>query len=176
MLSVSDMASYLHCCGQCVLKIETDNGQKFLYKPRQVQTEKALLNLINYAYKGIGLEECTDGCISRESYGWTAFVEAGDCTDQEQVKRYFKRLGAAICICYLLGTGDLHYENLIAHGEFPVPVDAEVLCSSAGGKDEEGNYSVLYSGILPDPAYKKPYKYFKWRRGGESIYKGSSGS
>ena len=154
VLFVSDMASDLHCCGQCVLKIETDNGQKFLYKPRQVQTEKALLNLINYAYKGIGLEECTYGCISRESYGWTAFVEAGDCTDQEQVKRYFKRLGAAICICYLLGTGDLHYENLIAHGEFPVPVDAEVLCSSAGGKDEEGNYSVLYSGILPDPAIK----------------------
>lgn len=66
VLFVSDMASDLHCCGQCVLKIETDNGQKFLYKPRQVQTEKALLNLINYAYKGIGLEECTYGCISRD--------------------------------------------------------------------------------------------------------------
>lgn len=154
VISVSDMGSDLHCCGQCVLKIETDNGQKFLYKPRPVQSEKALLNLINYAYAGIGLEEYTYGCISHESYGWTAFVEAGDCTEQEQVKRYFKRLGVAICVCYLLGTGDLHYENLIAHGEFPVPVDAEVLCSSAGGREGEGNYSVLYSGILPDPAIK----------------------
>ena len=47
---------------------------------------------------------------------------------------------------------------MIAHGEYPVPVDTEVLCTTAGGKKGPAenysteSYSVLYSGILPDPA------------------------
>lgn len=171
VISISDMASDLHCGGQCVLKIETDLGQKFLYKPRSVQTEKVLIKLLNYVYGGIHLEGYSYGCVLRDTYGWTAFVEACDCTEPDQVKRYFKRLGAAVGVCYVLGTGDLHYENLIAHGEFPVPVDAEVLCTYAGGRDTQGGYSVLYSGILPDPARKSHINILNGGEGGKASMK-----
>ena len=73
-------------------------------------------------------------------------------------ERYFRRLGVCVFLSFLLGSGDLHYENMIAHGEYPVPVDTEVLCTTAGGKkgpaenSSAESYSVLYSGILPDPA------------------------
>ncbi len=171
VVSISDMASDLHCCGQCVLKIETDLGQKFLYKPRPVQTEKVMLELLNYVYSEIRLEGYSYGCVLRDTYGWTAFVESDDCTELDQVKRYFKRVGAAISVCFILGTGDLHYENLIAHGEFPVPVDAEVLCTYAGGRDTQGGYSVLYSGILPDPARKSQINILNGGEGGKASMK-----
>lgn len=153
IVSVSGVASDFHCEGQCVLKIETDKGQKFLYKPRPVQTEKAFLVLLNHLYKGIGINEYSYGCVLRENYGWVEYVEAESCMVPEQINRYFQRLGVSICLSYFLGTGDLHYENLIAHGEYPVPVDVEVFCTQAGGKvDIKGGYSVLFSGILPDPS------------------------
>lgn len=155
IVSVCTMDSDLHCGGQCVLKIETDKGQKFLYKPRPVHTEKAFQVLLNYLYNGIGMDGYSYECILRDNYGWVEFVEARGCTAPEQIKNYFCRLGVGVCLSYFLGTGDLHYENLIAHGEYPVPVDVEVFSTLAGGKDNsKGGYSVLFSGILPDPARK----------------------
>ncbi|WP_455616260.1 type 2 lanthipeptide synthetase LanM [Eisenbergiella sp.] len=175
---IQDMAADCHCGGKCVLKIKTDRGDTFLYKPRNAQTEKAFLNLLNYFYEGIQLDSFTYGMVLREKYAWVAWVSPQECTQPPQAERYYRRLGVCIFLSFLLGTGDLHYENLIAHGEYPVPVDTEVLCTAAGGekdivgnddpdnvdvgkdtagKDAAGNYhvenySVLYSGILPDPA------------------------
>lgn len=155
---IQDMASDCHCNGKCVLKIETDQGDTFLYKPRNAKTEKAFLNLLNYFYEGIQLEGYTYGMVLREEYAWIEWVSPQECTQPSQTERYFRRLGVCVFLSFLLGTGDLHYENMIAHGEYPVPVDTEVLCTTAGGKkgpaenSSAESYSVLYSGILPDPA------------------------
>ena len=81
IVSVSGVGSDFHCEGQCVLKIETDKGQKFLYKPRPVQTEKAFLVLLNHLYKGIGMNEYSYGCVLRENYGWVEYVEAESCME-----------------------------------------------------------------------------------------------
>lgn len=35
-----------------------------------------------------------------------------------------------ICVNYILRTNDLHYENIIAHGEFPVIVDLETIMTN----------------------------------------------
>lgn len=155
---IQDMAADCHCNGKCVLKIETDQGDTFLYKPRNGQTEKAFLNLLNYFYEGMQLDGFTYGMVLREEYAWIEWVSPQECTQLSQTERYFRRLGVCVFLSFLLGTGDLHYENMIAHGEYPVPVDTEVLCTTAGGKKEPAenysaeSYSVLYSGILPDPA------------------------
>ena len=155
---IQDMAADCHSNGKCVLKIETDQGDTFLYKPRNAKTEKAFLNLLNYFYEGIQLEGYTYGMVLREEYAWIEWVSPQECTQPSQTERYFRRLGVCVFLSFLLGTGDLHYENMIAHGEYPVPVDTEVLCTTAGGEKEPAenysveSYSVLYSGILPDPA------------------------
>lgn len=155
---IQDMAADCHCNGKCVLKIQTDQGNTFLYKPRNAKTEKAFLNLLNYFYEGIQLEGYTYGMVLREEYAWIEWVSPQECTQPSQTERYFRRLGVCVFLSFLLGTGDLHYENMIAHGEYPVPVDTEVLCTTAGGKKGPAenysteSYSVLYSGILPDPA------------------------
>ena len=41
-------------------------------------------------------------------------------------------------ICYLLGSKDLHYENVIAHGEYPVIIDLEMGVGAQEGAGSVG--------------------------------------
>lgn len=59
---------------------------------------------------------------------------------------------------YILNTNDLHEENVIAAGEYPIIIDAETILDNrrrgrTNSAKEEINYilheSVLYSGLLP---------------------------
>ena len=45
-------------------------------------------------------------------------------------------MGIIICVNYILRTNDLHYENIIAHGEFPVIVDLETIMTNDHVKQE----------------------------------------
>lgn len=49
------------------------------------------------------------------------------CENRDEVKAFYIRAGVLAAAAYILGIGDLHYENIIAHGEFPVIVDVETL-------------------------------------------------
>ena len=76
---IQDMAADCHCNGKCVLKIETDQGESFLYKPRNAQTEKAFLNLLNCFYEGIQLDGYDYGMVLREEYAWIEWVSPQEC-------------------------------------------------------------------------------------------------
>ena len=79
------------------------------------------------------------------------------CTVKEQAENYFKRLGMILCICQLCHTSDMHYENMIAHGEYPAIIDYETLVQipfqpvrpEASEADETVRMSVLTIGLLP---------------------------
>ena len=53
-------------------------------------------------------------------------MEETPCHSREELRRYYRRNGILLGICYLLGSRDLHYENVIAHGEYPVIIDLEM--------------------------------------------------
>ena len=65
--------------------------------------------------------------INRSDYGWVEFVEQRPCLNQQEANHYFQRAGVTACLLYLLNGTDCHYENLIAHGEYPVLIDLETL-------------------------------------------------
>ena len=54
-------------------------------------------------------------------------MEYKSCKTEEQLKRYYIRLGEQLFLAYLLGTKDLHYENIVASGEYPMLIDLENL-------------------------------------------------
>ena len=67
-------------------------------------------------------------------------------------------MGILLFLCRLMDMGDMHGENIIAAGEYPIPVDLETLpgnpdyavCENADRMAiEELKYSVLSVGILP---------------------------
>lgn len=85
-------------------------------------------------------------------------MEYKSCKSEEQLKRYYTRLGEQLFLAYLLGTKDLHYENIVASGEYPALIDLENLVNLQHNQkritvNDEVHYqlsqSVLFMGILP---------------------------
>ena len=83
--------------------------------------------------------------------------------------QYYQRLGEQLFLAYLLGTNDIHFENLIACGAYPVMIDLEALVHNSRGRSEESIRdtvqshlweSVLATGILPS---------YTWNNEGEGI-------
>ena len=106
-------------------------------------------------------------------YGWCGWVGEETCRTREQLEAYYLRNGILLCVSYLLGSEDLHYENLIACGEYPVVVDLEMGIGSRGTErareeltETERVYkeSVLQTGLLPLHA---------WNSEGEGVNVGA---
>lgn len=147
-----------HCGGNCVQKIKLDNGWTIVYKPHSIKNETAYQQIVSWFGKNCGINMYSYKYIEQEEYGWTEYVCQMPCKDQEEVKRYYSRIGIHAFVCFLLNTSDIHAENLIAHGEYPVIVDMETIVSPvmSAGTDSLDNkiknliqQSVLHSGLFP---------------------------
>ncbi|SEF22670.1 type 2 lantibiotic biosynthesis protein LanM [Streptococcus gallolyticus] len=80
---------------------------------------------------------------------------------KENVHNYFSRMGGLIAIAYSLNMTDLHFENIVSYGDYPVILDMETICGTKLNNDEylftmaqkEVNNkifdSVLNTGLLP---------------------------
>ena len=68
-----------------------------------------------------------DNHIDKKYYGWCEYVTAKPCQNVKALKRFYKRAGSLLAILHILSGSDIHRENLIAHGEYPVIVDFECL-------------------------------------------------
>jgi hypothetical protein len=55
------------------------------------------------------------------------FVYYKSCKTEDEIRRYFYRFGILIFGSYILNTNDLHEENVIAAGEYPIIIDAETI-------------------------------------------------
>lgn len=104
-----------------------------------------------YDMRTIEILDCGD-------YGWEAYVEQSPCLCIKDIEEYYYRIGVILFCNYLLKAGDIHYENLIAAGAYPMVVDAEnvmdnnVAPSHISAREmifAELGESVLYSGLLP---------------------------
>jgi len=150
-----------HAGGGTVHLLSLSNGHRLVYKPRplglSVNCQRFLETLGRLgAEPAFPLLEVAD----HGDHGWSAFVDHLPCDDLDQVARYYLRIGSFLAVFYLLDGTDFHYENLIANGENPVPVDLETLfhprpdLPDSGHPDQElagevvGD-SVLRIGLLP---------------------------
>jgi type 2 lantibiotic biosynthesis protein LanM len=59
-------------------------------------------------------------------YGYSLLVEHAPC-DPERLPEFYRNAGRLMAMLHLLGTSDCHFENLIAHREHLVLIDAETL-------------------------------------------------
>ena len=46
---------------------------------------------------------------------------------EKEIKEYYYRCGAECCLAYVLGMTDIHMDNVIAHGKYPVIIDTEFM-------------------------------------------------
>ncbi|GEM_PF-3718443 len=136
--------------GKCTELID-ENGKKYIIKYRNALTERVWALFLN-GLIDLGFCEFTrvaEILEENEEYHKEKIVENAP-TDKEGIKKYYFRLGILIFFTYLLGSNDLHCENIVANGEYPVIVDLETLLT-AKEKRKQTEYSstVLKSHLLP---------------------------
>lgn len=126
--------------------IQTEK-ETFIKKPRDFKTEVAF-SLFCQKLEALGIP-----CFSRS----TKLIEDGDGFHTEAVEEnlptsdsgidaYYHRAGILLCVCYLLGSVDLHSENIIASGDMPVIIDIETLLS--GQKRRSSSHYSLANSVL----------------------------
>ena len=154
--------SDFHNRGRSVLILTLESGQKIIYKPKNIGLEVAYNQLLTWCnQQQFPLPFKTIGHCDRDTYGWVLdYIEQEPCADTVAAQRFYQRGGMLLCLLYVLGANDCHYENLIAHGEHLVLIDLETLmhpqAKALSGSLEESMTgdrqlwdSVLRTGLLP---------------------------
>ncbi|MCH1984505.1 type 2 lanthipeptide synthetase LanM [Ruminococcus sp. OA3] len=150
-----------HCPGQTVAKLRFDNGYTIYHKPRSLKSAVNFEWINRWLCVSCGLKHYHRALIDCADYGWEAEVTFQSCQQEEEVERFYRRMGMQLCLAYVLHISDLHYENMVVHGEYPVLIDLEVFPNRKTLKGSSGQSSVLWdtvmnAGILPDHAWDRP--------------------
>jgi type 2 lantibiotic biosynthesis protein LanM len=118
----------VHGRGQATHVLSFESGAKLVYKPRPVAMEQCYYDFVAWLNdRGLDPELKVARTLDEGKFGWMEFVPVAPCVTRADVNRFFARMGAHLALTSLLGGTDLHSENVIAHGEHPIPVDLETL-------------------------------------------------
>jgi lantibiotic modifying enzyme len=114
-----------------VLILGFASGPKLVYKPRSLALDAAFRGLIDHLNgHGLTLPLRAPVVLCCAGYGYAEFVERRFCDDDATLARFYHRMGALAALATALGSTDLHFNNIIACGEEPVPIDLETLLSA----------------------------------------------
>lgn len=117
-----------HRGGRSVVTLTFQSGFKLIYKPRSLALDRHFQDLLHWLNeRGSHPSFLTISVLDRATYGWSAFVKAQECQSEDEVRRFYQRQGAYLAFLYVLDAADLHAENIIAVGEYPVLIDLEAL-------------------------------------------------
>jgi type 2 lantibiotic biosynthesis protein LanM len=141
-----------HNRGRSVLILVLDSGEKIVYKPHEVSVEKAFDNIISWINETgrLRLPLKSANCLTRSGYVWQEYIEGQPCNSEEEVERYYYRSGALLAICHVCKAVDIHSENLIANGEYPIIVDLETLFSNNNPDLYTSNLLSIFFRFLDD--------------------------
>lgn len=148
----------IHTDRKSVYCLRLNNGKMIIYKPRSIKYIAIFNSLLIKFCEKQNLKSKYIKILDMDEYGWIEYIVQKPCCNEQEIHEYYQRLGINLFLCYLMNIRDIHFENIIAHGKFPVLIDMEafecerrdVLYNSA---DEKIEYflrnSVLNVGILP---------------------------
>lgn len=149
-----------HCDGRSVSILEFSSGIKLVYKPRSIAIDAAYADLVDWLrHEHFAIEMKAAQVLPRNGYGWCEYIAQRSCQNTAQASAFFERQGVLLLLFYVFSATDFHHENLIAAGEFPVPIDLETLLqpdttlngltkgAAAPGNDVYS--SVMTAGLLP---------------------------
>lgn len=152
-----------HCGGRTVIRCVTDGGTELIYKPHSLKKDEIYQNLFGELCRRTGLTAFFCRVLDRGSYGWSQYLRHAPCADREGAGRYYERMGIHLFLCMLLNGSDMHRENILAVGEYPVILDMETLPGVREKRpaktpedlaEERVRESVLRPGILPVPSWQ----------------------
>lgn len=170
---VGDMHKY----GQATVRIYLDDGECVYYKIRDMKISETYYAIYSEICHYEGIQSGEYIILNRINYGWEREVQYKPCNCEEEIQRFYQRMGIHLLINYMFDSQDLHYQNLIANGEYPFFVDVETVCSTlekyspSGGAYNNAIWkrdsTIFKNGIIPFPNGK--YNYFTAIEGKKGV-------
>lgn len=122
-----------HHHGRSVTIVHFSGGGQVVYKPRSLAIDGAYEAIVEVVNAGAGTQLRAAKSVDRGSWGWSEFI---DCTKTGSTAPTYRRdLGHLTGLLHLLGSTDVHFENVITDSlGRPVLIDAETLLSPAPRK------------------------------------------
>lgn len=159
-------AGDVHRGGRSVVLLDFDGGEKLVYKPRSLAGDRAFAALVRWLNeRGDHPDLRAPRALDRGDHGWVGHVAAAPCADRGAAARFHRRQGGLLALLHVLQATDFHFENLIAAGEHPVPVDLETLFHPHAPAEESDDVptrlvarstrrSVMRVGLLPERSWE----------------------
>ncbi|MGA7413740.1 MAG: type 2 lanthipeptide synthetase LanM family protein, partial [Bryobacteraceae bacterium] len=119
-----------HRRGRNVKIVRFASGLQVVYKPKSLAIDVAWFGLTEWIGQRTGIAFRSPRVLNRGEWGWAEFIAHEPCKDAESVERFYRRAGHLLCLLYATESRDFHSENMVACGEFPVPIDLETVFSS----------------------------------------------
>ncbi|MCX0386937.1 type 2 lantipeptide synthetase LanM family protein [Clostridium perfringens] len=121
-----------HNHGQTVAKLIFSSKKKLIYKPHSLKVDQNFSKFINWLNQFEISENSRDKLKSLKIYttqncGWVKFVDYKECLTLKNVSDFYYKTGKILCLLYTLNGNDMHSENIIANGEFPMLIDLETI-------------------------------------------------
>jgi type 2 lantibiotic biosynthesis protein LanM len=138
VVSIDPALSDPHHGRRSVMSIEFESGLRLIYKPRDVRIEAALSRLISWMVaEGVQAAPRPLRIIDRAGYGWVEFAKTTGFHDRDEVRRFYRSAGGAVCLAYAFRAKDLHMENVVAGRSGPALVDPELFLQPISRAAEE---------------------------------------
>jgi type 2 lantibiotic biosynthesis protein LanM len=143
-----------HNGGKAVSILQFSSGKKIIYKPKNLQSSvffQDLLVLLNQEGLSHDLKPYT--ILNKEEYGYEEMVEHKPCSSMEEVEGCYYRYGMYLCLLYLLEGTDMHFENVIIQGTYPIIIDHETIFHPSLKSKMilgDADFNVLSVGLLPN--------------------------
>ncbi|MGN8783061.1 type 2 lanthipeptide synthetase LanM [Blautia sp. HCP3S3_D9] len=127
-----------HNFGKTVTILEFANSKKIVYKPKNLKINEVYNSLIDFLNKTGKLEILKSlKSISFKDHGYEEFLDHNVCETEYELHCFYIRFGEILALSYILNATDLHMENLIAHGEYPVLIDLETFIQQPNNFNDE---------------------------------------
>lgn len=117
-----------HQQGRSVCIVSFADGRKLVYKPRAIDTYAEFGRAAQWLNRQLG-DDClrTAEVLVRPGYGWMEFIQFEPLRCPQDATRFYQRAGTLIAVMHALHATDMHFENIIACGDRPIPVDVETI-------------------------------------------------
>ena len=117
-----------HRGGRAVRVLRFASGLRLVYKPHGLAMDVHFQRLLLWLnQRGAEPDLAPLDVLDCGDRGWVAYIESRECQSLAQVARFYQRIGGYLAVFYALDATDFHFENLIAAGERPYPIDLETL-------------------------------------------------
>jgi type 2 lantibiotic biosynthesis protein LanM len=139
-----------HHDGKAAFLLTFESAVRIVYKPKDLSVDLAFDRLLDWCNAtNISLPFRLLKILAKHDYGWQEFVEQQPCEHQAAVQNFYRRSGMMLALLFLLGAKDGDRRYLVASGEHPVLIDADILLCPQVKAENWFDDSVLQVGWLP---------------------------